>query len=384
MTEPGLPTTARGRPVRRRKPLPMDPRRAPEGVTAEPLAPETDAPAPTAESETDLDSERQAPSAATGIARGLAVIRAALRTMPATPGVYRMLDRKGDALYVGKAETWKPSSELHAPREAVEPHAAHGRRNPAMEIVTTHTEVEALLLESNLIKRLMPRYNVLLRDDKSFPYIHDHRRSRVSAAHQVPRRAQQADGDYFGPFASAGAVNRTLAALQNAPFCCAPAATPCSPTARGPCLLYQIKRCSAPCVGRISREDYPAAGQRGPHLSLRPQRRHAATFAAEMQEAAAGARFRERLALIRDRIRALTWSRRIRTSTCRRSSMPMSSRPIRRAGRPAFRCSFSAAAAIRAIARISRATIASCRSRRCSASFVGQFYENGRRRPWCC
>jgi excinuclease ABC subunit C len=304
MTEPGLPTTARGRPVRRRKPLPMDPRRAPEGVTAEPLAPETDAPAPTADSETDIESDREAPTAATGIARGLAVIRAALRTMPATPGVYRMLDRRGDALYVGKARNLRNRVQNYA-----HPAGLSNRlqrmvaETTAMEIVSTHTEAEALLLECNLIKRLMPRFNVLLRDDKSFPLIH------LTANHEFPqltkyRGAQKEEGDYFGPFASAGAVNRTLVTLQKA-FLLRSCSNSIFANRTRPCLLHQIKRCSAPCVGRISREDYSALIKEACAFLSGGSDAVQQRLAAEMQEAAAALDF-EAAGLIRDRIRALT------------------------------------------------------------------------------
>jgi hypothetical protein len=126
----------------------------------------------------------------------------------------------------------------------------------AMEFVTVRTEAEALLLEANLIKRFRPRYNVLLRDDKSFPYI------LIARDHAAPqilkhRGARNRKGDYFGPFASAGAVNRTINMLERA-FLLRSCSDPCSRAARGPCLLFQIKRCSAPCTGEISREDYDA------------------------------------------------------------------------------------------------------------------------------
>ena len=139
-----------------------------------------------------------------GIAAGTAVIREALRTMPAQPGVYRMLDRKGDGLYVGKARNLKSRVQNYA-----HPAGLSNRlrrmiaETAAVEVVVTHTEAEALLLECNMIKRLMPRYNVLLRDDKSFPFIH------LSADHDFPqltkyRGARAQEGSYFGPFASAG------------------------------------------------------------------------------------------------------------------------------------------------------------------------------------
>jgi excinuclease ABC subunit C len=173
----------------------------------------------------------------------------------------------------------------------------------AMEIVSTHTEAEALLLECNLIKRLMPRFNVLLRDDKSFPLIH------LTADHAFPqltkhRGAKSAGGSYFGPFASAGAVNRTLITLQKA-FLLRSCSDSIFANRTRPCLLHQIKRCSAPCVGRIGREDYAGLIEQA-HAFLSGgsgavQRR----LAAEMQAAAAALDF-EAAGLIRDRIRALS------------------------------------------------------------------------------
>jgi excinuclease ABC subunit C len=239
-----------------------------------------------------------------GIAAGTAAIREALKTMPAQPGVYRMLDHKGDGLYVGKARNLKSRVQNYA-----HPAGLSNRlrrmiaETAAVEVVVTQSEAEALLLECNMIKRLMPRYNVLLRDDKSFPFIH------LSADHDFPqltkyRGARTQDGSYFGPFASAGAVNRTLVTLQKAFLL-----RSCSDSIFGararPCLLHQIKRCSAPCVGRISRTDYAALIEqarvflsgRGDDVQQR--------LAAEMQAAAQILDF-EAAALIRDRIRALS------------------------------------------------------------------------------
>jgi len=186
---------------------------------------------------------------------GRAVIRDALKSMPGVPGVYRMLNRRGEVLYVGKARNLKRRVGSYANR------TGHTNRilnmiaaTASMEIVTTHTEVEALLLESNLIKRLKPRFNVLLRDDKSFPYImirRDHEWAQI-AKH---RGARDRDAEYFGPFASAGAVNRTLSALQRA-FPLRSCSDSVFESRTRPCLQYQIKRCAAPCVGRIEKDDY--------------------------------------------------------------------------------------------------------------------------------
>ncbi len=153
---------------------------------------------------------------APSLAEGLTILRQHLRTLSDSPGVYRMIDRKGDALYVGKAKNLKKrvASYTHA-NKLSDRHRRMVAETRLLEVVTTHTEVEALLLESNLIKRLRPPYNVLLRDDKSFPYI------LITGDHQWPRLtkyrgARSRKGAYYGPFASAGAVNQTLAALQRA------------------------------------------------------------------------------------------------------------------------------------------------------------------------
>src|SRR5690348_8274842 len=288
------------RPPRRSAPPPMDPRRAPDGV-AEPPNPSSENP-PFTEMVL-LDPGPHQPAVA-GSAAGIAAIRNALRSMPSGPGVYRMLDRRGDALYVGKARSLKSRVQNYA-----HPAGLSNRlrrmiaETAAMEIVVTHTEAEALLLECNLIKRLMPRYNVLLRDDKSFPFIH------LTAGHDFPqltkyRGVRTKEGSYFGPFASAGSVNRTLVTLQKA-FLLRSCSDSVFATRARPCLLYQIKRCSAPCVGYIASEDYAALiEQAHTFLSGRSddvQQR----LAGEMEEAANVLDF-EAAALVRDRIRALS------------------------------------------------------------------------------
>jgi excinuclease ABC subunit C len=297
MTEPSTGGMTSRRPTRRNKAPPMDPRRAPGAIAGSPQTVEgTAAPA----------GGEAAPAVAVpkGIAAGISVIREALRTMPAQPGVYRMLDRRGDGLYVGKARNLKNRLQNYA-----HPAGLSNRlrrmiaETAAVEVVVTHTEAEALLLECNMIKRLMPRYNVLLRDDKSFPFIH------LTAGHDFPqltkyRGARSQEGSYFGPFASAGAVSRTLVTLQKA-FLLRSCSNSIFAVRTRPCLLYQIKRCSAPCVGRISREDYAALiDQARVFLSGRGddvQQR----LAAEMQDAAEALDF-EAAALTRDRIRALS------------------------------------------------------------------------------
>src|SRR5258707_7528042 len=173
----------------------------------------------------------------------------------------------------------------------------------AVEIVVTHTEAEALLLECNMIKRLMPRYNVLLRDDKSFPFIH------LTAGHNFPqltkyRGARNQEGSYFGPFASAGAVNRTLVTLQKA-FLLRSCSNSVFAVRTRPCLLHQIRRCSAPCVGRISREDYAGLIAHARAFLAGKGSTVQQDLAGEMEHAAEALEF-ERAAAIRDRIRALT------------------------------------------------------------------------------
>src|SRR5579871_4559824 len=191
----------------------------------------------------------------TPVLKGAERIAAYLKTLPDQPGVYRMLNAAGDVLYVGKAKSLKKRVTSYA-RGGL--HADRLTRMVAetaeMLFVTTASETEALLLESNLIKRLKPRYNVSYRDDKSFPNI------LLREDHAFPqllkhRGAKNTKGEYFGPFASAGAVNRTLSALQRA-FLLRSCSDSVFDTRTRPCLLYQIKRCSAPCVGRIDQDGY--------------------------------------------------------------------------------------------------------------------------------
>jgi excinuclease ABC subunit C len=190
-----------------------------------------------------------------GAETGASVIGRYAKTAPAGPGVYRMIDAAGEVLYVGKARHLKKRVQSYARGQR------HNNRiarmvadTAAMEFVTTATEIEALLLEANLIKRLKPRFNVVLRDDKSFPFI------LIARDHAVPqilkhRGARSRKGDYFGPFASAGAVGRTINTLQRA-FLLRSCSDAYFESRLRPCLLYQIKRCSAPCTGEISVEDY--------------------------------------------------------------------------------------------------------------------------------
>ncbi len=235
---------------------------------------------------------------------GVVVIQANLDTMPASPGVYRMVNAKGEPLYVGKAKNLKKRVAAYTRPERQSLRIQRMiAETAAMEVVTTHTEVEALLLESNLIKTLGPRYNILLKDDKSFPEIlitGDHDWAQI-VKH---RGAHNRKGEYFGPFASAGAVNHTLAALQRAFLLRSCSDSVFSGRTR-PCLLYQIKRCSAPCAGRIDPEAYgQLVAQARAFLSGQSQRIQQGLVT--QMEAASAAMEYERAAIFRDRIRALT------------------------------------------------------------------------------
>jgi excinuclease ABC subunit C len=236
--------------------------------------------------------------------RGVAAIEAALATMPLSPGVYRMLDAKGDALYVGKARSLRKRVTAYAQLARLPERLRRMvSETVAMEIVTTHTEAEALLLEANLIKRLKPRFNIVLRDDKSYPWL------MLTEDHDFPqiakhRGARTRKGTYWGPFASAWAVNQTVTAMQRVFLLRSCADTVFANRSR-PCLLHQIRRCSAPCVGRIDRAGYAAlVAQARAFLSGR-QGAVQKELATEMEAAAETLEF-ERAAAIRDRIRALT------------------------------------------------------------------------------
>jgi len=242
---------------------------------------------------------------ATAKATGVAAIEAALATMPASPGVYRMLDAKGDALYVGKARSLKRRVTAYTQLGRLPERLRRMvTETAALEIVTTHTEAEALLLEANLIKRLKPRFNIVLRDDKSYPWLmltEDHPFPQI-AKH---RGAQLRKGSYWGPFASAWAVNQTVTAMQRV-FLLRSCADTVFANRTRPCLLYQIRRCSAPCVGRISHDDYARLTAQAKAFLAGKSATVQKELAAEMELAAEALEF-EHAAAVRDRIRALTF-----------------------------------------------------------------------------
>jgi excinuclease ABC subunit C len=234
---------------------------------------------------------------------GPAVIARYLNTLPSGPGVYRMIDAAGSVVYVGKARNLKARVTSYA---RAGNHPARTMRmigaTAAMEFVTVRTEAEALLLEANLIKRFRPRYNVLLRDDKSFPYI------LIATEHRAPqilkhRGARNRKGDYFGPFASAGAVNRTINMLERA-FLLRSCSDAVFESRTRPCLLYQIKRCSAPCTGLIGLEDYTALVEEARRFLRGESENARQMYQRLMAEASANLDF-ERAAAYRNRLWAL-------------------------------------------------------------------------------
>ncbi|MFY9698766.1 MAG: excinuclease ABC subunit UvrC, partial [Rhodoplanes sp.] len=236
---------------------------------------------------------------------GRAVIARHAALAPAAPGVYRMIAASGDVLYVGKAKNIKKRILAYV-RQAG--HTARIARmiaaTAAIEFVTTATETEALLLEANLIKRLRPRFNVLLRDDKSFPYILI-TNDRLPPQICKHRGARSRAGDYFGPFAAAYAVNRTITALERA-FLIRSCSDAVYESRTRPCLLHQIKRCSAPCTGEISHADYAKLVAEATTFLSGKSRAVKEELAAEMDEASAALDF-ERAAVLRDRLAALSF-----------------------------------------------------------------------------
>ena len=239
------------------------------------------------------------------LAVGHAAIENAVRLAPTSPGVYRMLNATSDVLYVGKAKNVKKRLSSYARVTAPQP-ARILRMIAAtvsVEIVSTSTETEALLLEANLIKQLRPRFNVQLRDDKSFPYI------LITGDHWAPqilkhRGAQTRPGQYFGPFASAGAVNRTITALQRA-FLMRSCTDAFFESRTRPCLLYQIRRCSGPCTGEIDFPGYTELVREARDFLSGRSRAVKQQLAAEMEKASVELEF-ETAALYRDRLAALS------------------------------------------------------------------------------
>ena len=235
--------------------------------------------------------------------RGVDVIRENLKHLPAKPGVYRMFGEAGEVLYVGKARDLKARVSNYTRM------GGHTQRiarmislTRAMEFVVTETETEALLLEASLVKSLKPRFNVLLRDDKSFPYI------LIRRNHEAPqikkyRGSKQDEGDYFGPFANAGAVMRTLDTLQKA-FLLRTCEDSVYSARTRPCMLHQIKRCAAPCVGLVSKEDYTALADEAADFLRGKAGELQKRLAAEMEAASEAMEF-ETAARLRDRIRAI-------------------------------------------------------------------------------
>jgi excinuclease ABC subunit C len=273
---------------------------------ADHTAPADEAPRTTPGADLPPDSAPQSRRVRSGkgaLADGAEVVRGYLRTLPKTPGVYRMLNAAGEVLYVGKAKSLRNRVANYAQVSGL-PNRIQRMvaETVAMEFVQTHTEVEALLLEANLIKRFAPRYNVLLRDDKSFPYIMITRGDYPQLWKH--RGARDKDADYFGPFASGGAVNRTIVALQRA-FMLRNCADSVFQSRTRPCLQYQIKRCTAPCVERVSPEAYRAQVDQARAFLSGRSRQIQGELARQMQEASEDMRFEE-AAAIRDRIRALT------------------------------------------------------------------------------
>ena len=234
---------------------------------------------------------------------GHGVIAGYLKTLDASPGVYRMLDAKNAVLYVGKARNLRARVSNYARPGGHSPRIARMIRETAsMMFLTTRTETEALLLEQNLIKQLKPRYNVLLRDDKSFPNV-------LVTDHPFPmikkhRGAKKEKGSYYGPFASAGAVNRALSQLQRV-FLLRNCSDAMFESRTRPCLQFQIKRCSGPCVGKVSEADYAEAVRDAERYLAGRSTQIQEKLAGEMQAASDAMEF-ERAAALRDRIKALT------------------------------------------------------------------------------
>ncbi len=289
---------------------PKTPTEPQPGATNAPEAAETVEP-----SEAEDDEEQSLPDPDDGAAAGFesdeaslahgrdAIIRFA-KVAPSSPGVYRMIDARGDVLYVGKAKNIKKRVTAYARPSGLDTRIERMiAATRTLEFVVTRTETEALLLEANLIKRLRPRFNVVLRDDKSFPYI------VITSDHWAPqilkhRGARARPGSYYGPFASVWAVNRTVNALQRA-FLLRSCSDPFFESRTRPCLLHQIKRCSAPCTREIDYRDYAALVREATAFLSGRSKTVKNQLAAEMERASAALDF-ERAAVYRDRLAALS------------------------------------------------------------------------------
>ncbi|MBZ0216048.1 MAG: UvrB/UvrC motif-containing protein, partial [Fimbriimonadaceae bacterium] len=256
------------------------------------------------DSEPDSGDGGTPDSAASSLARGTKIISGFVKRLPSRPGVYRMLGDGGAVLYVGKARNLpkrvrsytRPTGHTHRIMRMI-------ALTRDMEFVTTASETEALLLEANLIKQLKPQFNVLLRDDKSFPHIliANHDEAPQILKH---RGARKRKGQYFGPFASAGAVNRALNVLQRA-FLLRSCTDSVYHSRSRPCLLYQIKRCSAPCTGEITPEDYAELVKQAVDFLSGRSGNIRRDLTEQMEVSAAHLDF-ERAAIYRDRLAALS------------------------------------------------------------------------------
>jgi excinuclease ABC subunit C len=264
--------------------------------------PESSEPASEAEAssvETDRDDETPGK-----VKTGPQIIQAFAKKLPNNPGVYRMYNVSGDVLYVGKARSLKKRVTNYTRMMGQTNRIARMISETAgMEFVSTRTETEALLLEANLIKRFRPKYNVLLRDDKSFPYIH------IAEDHEAPqllkhRGARKGKGSYFGPFASAGSVNRTITALQKA-FLLRNCSDSYYENRTRPCLQFQIKRCSGPCTGEISSENYAELVKEAKAFLSGKSQKVQQELAGKMEAASEELNF-ETAAIYRDRLSALS------------------------------------------------------------------------------
>src|SRR5882672_6823112 len=247
------------------------------------------------------NSERHAPGS---LGAGRAAIARYARHAPTSPGVYRMIGAAGEVLYVGKAKSLKKRVLAYARPTGHDSRIARMiAATAALEFVSTASETEALLLEANLIKRLRPRFNVLLRDDKSFPYI------LITGDHVAPqilkhRGARNRKGEYYGPFAAANAVHRTITALERA-FLIRSCSDAVYESRTRPCLLHQIKRCAAPCTGEISHTDYAELVREAKSFLSGKSRAVKEELAGEMEKASSTLDF-ERAAIYRDRLAALS------------------------------------------------------------------------------